>query len=219
MKNAMNTKSKPTLDASMRDRLLRVSAKLFATKGYDRVSVREIAKSCKCNVSMISYYFGGKEKLYLAVFENFFSKVNEQILRSLKLHDTSKKMSKAFFVNEIRANIRFFVEEYTSNPHAKIVIHREVMDGFPRARKAFDEHFKIIKTQIFGFYEHAQSSGCVKKNIHIPTLMVLLNRCIESYLIAHMFATPVREMSIDPIKNTDEFINQVEEIFLKGVLS
>ena len=219
MKNAMKTKAKPPIDASMRDRLLRVSAKLFATKGYDRVSVREIAKACKCNVSMISYYFGGKEKLYLAVFQNFFSRVNEQINKSIDQHNTSQKMSKAFFADEIRANIRFFVEEYTNNPHAKIVIHREVMDGFPRARKAFEEHFDIIKNRILGFYEQAQRSGCVKKSIHVPTFMVLLNRCIESYLIAHMYSTPVREMSIDPFKNAEEFINQIEEIFLKGVLS
>ncbi len=65
------------LDATAKERLLRTSTKLFAAKGYDRVSVRELAKASKCNLSMISYYFGGKEKLYLEVFNGFFNRVDE----------------------------------------------------------------------------------------------------------------------------------------------
>ena len=37
--------------------------KLFAEKGFDGTSTREIAKNAEVNISMISYYFGSKEKL------------------------------------------------------------------------------------------------------------------------------------------------------------
>ncbi len=37
---------------------------LFSQKGYEGVSVREIAEASDCNLAAISYYFGGKEKLY-----------------------------------------------------------------------------------------------------------------------------------------------------------
>ncbi len=43
--------------------------KLFAEKGFNGTSTREISKSANVNISMISYYFGSKEKL----FENIFS--------------------------------------------------------------------------------------------------------------------------------------------------
>lgn len=218
-KKTASPSKKPVVDASARDRILRISAKLFATKGYDRVSVREIAKACKCNLSMISYYFGGKEKLYLAVFDGFFGRIDGHISRMKTQNDSGKGMSKAEFIEDIRCNIRFFIEEFKFDPYAKIVIHREAMDGFPRARSAFDKHFFSVKEHLFKSYERAQKSGCIKKSINIPTFLIMLNRCVESYLVAHMFATPISSMSLDPLKNTDEFVDQVEEIFLKGVLS
>lgn len=43
---------------------------LFAKKGYNATSVRDIARAAKVNVAMISYYFGSKEKLMVALFTN-----------------------------------------------------------------------------------------------------------------------------------------------------
>lgn len=42
---------------------------LFAAKGFDGTSTREIAAKAKVNISMIAYYFGSKEKLYEKIFE------------------------------------------------------------------------------------------------------------------------------------------------------
>ncbi|HNP53387.1 MAG TPA: TetR family transcriptional regulator [Ferruginibacter sp.] len=36
---------------------------LFADKGFEGTSVRDIAKQAGVNLAMISYYFGSKEKL------------------------------------------------------------------------------------------------------------------------------------------------------------
>jgi AcrR family transcriptional regulator len=53
---------------STRQRILDVSERLFAEKGFDGVSVREITAEARCNVASINYYFGNKRGLYLAVF-------------------------------------------------------------------------------------------------------------------------------------------------------
>lgn len=37
---------------------------MFAKKGFDGVSIRQIAEISSCNLAAVSYYFGGKEKLY-----------------------------------------------------------------------------------------------------------------------------------------------------------
>lgn len=41
---------------------------LFATKGYEGTTVRDIADAAGVNIAMISYYFGSKEKLLEALF-------------------------------------------------------------------------------------------------------------------------------------------------------
>jgi len=43
--------------------------KLFALRGYHAVSIREISKDAAVNISAVSYYFGSKENLLKAVFE------------------------------------------------------------------------------------------------------------------------------------------------------
>ncbi|MFT7165219.1 MAG: AcrR family transcriptional regulator, partial [Flavobacterium sp.] len=44
-------------------KILQVAETLFAEKGFDGTSIRNIAKEAKINIAMVSYYFGSKERL------------------------------------------------------------------------------------------------------------------------------------------------------------
>ncbi|GAA3400342.1 TetR family transcriptional regulator [Paenibacillus hodogayensis] len=57
------------MDARLR--ILVTAKKLFAKQGYDGTSVREISKQAGTNLAMISYYFGGKDQIFEALFETF----------------------------------------------------------------------------------------------------------------------------------------------------
>src|SRR3954467_7415202 len=49
--------------------IISTAERLFSTKGFDGTSVRDIADEAGVNIAMISYYFGSKEKLMEALFE------------------------------------------------------------------------------------------------------------------------------------------------------
>ena len=49
--------------------IVETAERLFAERGFDGTSVRDIADEAGINVAMISYYFGSKEKLMEALFE------------------------------------------------------------------------------------------------------------------------------------------------------
>ena len=51
-------------DLETRQRLIEVAARLFAERGFSKVTVREICKSAHANVAAINYHFGGKKGLY-----------------------------------------------------------------------------------------------------------------------------------------------------------
>lgn len=51
-----------------RRRLLEAALPLFAAKGYQQTSTREIADAADANLAAINYYFGDKAGLYRAVF-------------------------------------------------------------------------------------------------------------------------------------------------------
>ena len=55
-------------------RLLDVAARLFAEKGHDGVSVRDITSRAKTNIAAIAYHFGGKEGLYVAALRHAVQK-------------------------------------------------------------------------------------------------------------------------------------------------
>ncbi|MNV75126.1 HTH-type transcriptional repressor NicS [compost metagenome] len=46
--------------------------KLFAKQGFEGTSVRQICEDAGANVALVSYHFGGKEKVFEAIFEHFF---------------------------------------------------------------------------------------------------------------------------------------------------
>lgn len=47
--------------------ILQVAEKLFAEKGFDGTSVRDISKEANTNIAMVSYYFGSKDKMLEAL--------------------------------------------------------------------------------------------------------------------------------------------------------
>lgn len=52
-----------------KEKILEAAEELFAEKGYEGTSVRDIAQKADVNIAMISYYFGSKEKLLEALIE------------------------------------------------------------------------------------------------------------------------------------------------------
>jgi len=50
-----------------RERLLGVAEKMFAQRGFDGVSIREIVAAADANLGAVTYHFGGKGGLFAAV--------------------------------------------------------------------------------------------------------------------------------------------------------
>ncbi len=67
--------------------IMKKAEKLFAEKGYNGTSVRDIAEKAGINLAMVSYYFGSKEKLLEAVFDYRIG-MTKQLLSDI-LHKTN----------------------------------------------------------------------------------------------------------------------------------
>ncbi|CAN5327293.1 CerR family C-terminal domain-containing protein [soil metagenome] len=60
------------------DRLLETATAHFGAKGFDGASTREIAAASGTAMSSITYHFGGKEGLYLAVADHIAARIAER---------------------------------------------------------------------------------------------------------------------------------------------
>lgn len=58
---------RPTADQSTRERILEVAGPLFAEKGFEGATVRDICEAADANIASVNYHFGGKSKLYTEV--------------------------------------------------------------------------------------------------------------------------------------------------------
>jgi AcrR family transcriptional regulator len=55
--------------SSTRKAILKAAQRLFSEKGYDGVSVRQIAGQAKVDPAMINHHFGSKEQLFIACLD------------------------------------------------------------------------------------------------------------------------------------------------------
>lgn len=78
MSRQQNNKPDPT-----RDRLLDKGERLFADKGYNAVSLREITSAAGTHLAAVNYHFGSKENLYLEVFRARWMKRAHKIQQPL----------------------------------------------------------------------------------------------------------------------------------------
>ena len=60
------------------ERILSAAQKLFASKGYDATSVRDITADAGCNVASVNYHFGGKDNLYLETFRSMLNALRDR---------------------------------------------------------------------------------------------------------------------------------------------
>ncbi len=66
-----------------KERILEVAGHLFAEKGFDATSMRDITDAAGVNLASVNYHFGSKEGLISAVFERLLVSVNKARLAML----------------------------------------------------------------------------------------------------------------------------------------
>jgi len=62
-----------------KDKIMQAARTLFAVKGYEGASVREIAAEAGVNIAAVNYHFTSKEKLFFLVIDAIFSETSNTI--------------------------------------------------------------------------------------------------------------------------------------------
>ncbi len=159
-----------------RQQLLDVAEGLFAQKGYEAVSIRDLAKEAKVNIAMVSYYFGSKEKLFEALIESKIPRTRER-LETLASSDLNpwEKLAQT-------------VDLYTDKFFAGRAFHKVVMREMSLQQRP--EHVKLITGYmahnmelIRGFIVEGQEKGMfryVDVELTIATIFGSLSTIINN---------------------------------------
>jgi AcrR family transcriptional regulator len=114
-------------DHETRARLLSVSERLFADRGFKDVTVREICRAARANVAAINYHFGDKLGLYREVLQSASDAMratNEAARRSGEGRSPDEKL---------RRYILIFLQGLLASNYETLhrLIHREMNDPTP----------------------------------------------------------------------------------------
>jgi AcrR family transcriptional regulator len=72
------TAQETTAATSTRGRLLEAALEVFAERGYEAATIREICSRACANVAAVHYHFGDKRKLYQAIYGMLFETLRQR---------------------------------------------------------------------------------------------------------------------------------------------
>jgi AcrR family transcriptional regulator len=123
------------------ERLLGVATALFARKGYDAVSIRDIASEADVTLSSLYHHFGDKRQLYIAVHMREFARSSARLEAAAQRGGSAAERIKAF-TTELCGVL--------SEPQLFNLVARHWIDGDPDvvrslAQATVPEQFKRVR--------------------------------------------------------------------------
>lgn len=182
--------------------ILLIAETLFAENGFERTSIRTIAKAAEINVAMVSYYFGSKEKLLEALIIYRTSDLKIQIENlSVEDLDPVEKIDKMIelYVNRIRCNkgiYRILHFEFSSE---------EKEDKMKVLNEVRDRNLKSLETII----HEGQHKGIFRKDIIIQLIPATI---LGTFFHFNMNKTYFKKLLV---LNTDEEFDHYIQTKLK----
>jgi AcrR family transcriptional regulator len=197
--------------AATREALLAVGTELFAERGYDGVPVAAIAQKAGVNKAMISYHFGGKRQLYLAIVSATFAEI---VAGVEKLAESSRPAPEV-----LRELIALVGEMATRrHPHFCSMMLREVVAG----GKHLDPELIEKPARILGAVQRIVARG-VRDGDFRPVDPVLTHLSLVGSLVFFFATTRFRERVLakrrPPIKPPDAgaYVKHVQDLLTHGL--
>lgn len=167
---------KPEYSAKQQQ-LMDTAELLFSRKGFEATSVRDIAEEAGINTAMISYYFGSKEKLMEAIFEQRSLNIKEKVELLLK-DDRLDPFQKVYSL----------VDEYIDKIMQRKKFHRillceQVINQNPVIIELMEKMKNRNSSCINDLIRYGQKKGLFKKQVDIPMMMNTLIGTITHILV------------------------------------
>ena len=190
--------------------ILNVATKLFVQRGKNGVSTYDIANAAGVNKALIFYYFGSKDKLYIACFKNlvqtFFSEIREKVNNSEP------------GLPAIEVFIRNHISTIKENQNVMKMVIRELMlsENNPNLfRDEFTEIFQSLRNEMLKVFSAAREKGEIRYIDPVQTLFSIISLDVFYFL-----GKPMVQM-INPTINIEDFesnrVDHIIDLLLNGL--
>ena len=143
------TSARKTTATSTRDSVFDAAATLFSAKGFDGVSMDDIAKVAEVNKAMIYYHFTDKLALYRAIIGDGLKSTGETV-GTITAGDASPEA-------KLDAFIAAFVRMTEERPWMPTMMLREVAEGAPRLDPETLQHMRKVIMSFVAILQQGQA--------------------------------------------------------------
>lgn len=172
--------------------IIHVAERLFAGKGFSGTSIRDIAHAADINVSMISYYFGSKEKLIEALFE-VKSVESTTRLETIISNDDLSPIQKVFIL------IDGAIDRLLGNQCFHNIMLREQLSGEDRTQVISDLIFNLKFKNWEGLdtiIKEGQNKGHFREDINVSLLSATLYGTINQVITTQAFFKKINKLEL-----------------------
>lgn len=200
-------------DFRSEQKLIQAAVQVFADKGFEGASLKEISENAGVNIALISYYFQGKEGLFRTCIESLGKKELEMAQSLLVSPQTQE---------EVKIRLELFIDQifrsYSKHPEVTQLIHREFERGSQDIEDIFQKtYYKVFETLV-EFLNSSRKSGFLKKDMDPKMTAVFLFGCLVNLTRMNPCHERLLGFSIHQPTTRKRVTQRLLNTFLEGVL-
>jgi len=190
------------------DKIVESAIKLFAEKGFNGTTTKEIAEMAEVNESLIFRHFSTKRELYGAIIEK---KIEEEpgIELTIETHRDSKDDELVFTAIASR-----MINKCGKDPSFIRLLHFSALEGHELSDMFFETYVEYVNMLLCDYIETRIGDGAFKKVHSLYASQAFIGMVINHIIVQELFGEKKRN-------NTDQerIVETFVQIFLEGIKS
>ncbi|HEX9019932.1 MAG TPA: TetR/AcrR family transcriptional regulator [Nitrospirota bacterium] len=168
-----------TANRDSRDAILKAARRVFARRGFEGASTREVAEAARVNNAMIYYHFKNKKGLYRSVLSDSFSSMaaiwNDEIFQS-----------RASVRQKIQKYVEGFIRFQQGNEDLRRILAMEFAGSGGKNACICEKYFADNYAHLFRIFQEGMRKGDLRK--FDPSLAVasLLGVIVHNFILQPM---------------------------------
>jgi AcrR family transcriptional regulator len=149
-----------------KDRLVRVAMQMFAERGHDSVTVRDISKEAGVSVGLINHHFGSKEGLREAVDKRFLKQFEEVVSGRVDRGPLLAR-TKDEYGDWVEGWIDRHIDDWDLT---KAYMRRAILEGSDWGAELFERFYQVVRTSV----DRSDAKGDVREDVDRLWLPILI---------------------------------------------
>ncbi len=188
---------------SNKERILRAATELFASKGFDGTSVRDIAEKVRLSVPGMFHYYSSKEEILYEIMTLFMDDAYKKIMEIYNANiDPIEKLSEI---------CKFYVEQYAGHKHQLTILISERKSLISEHRQICIKKEREYVTALTNLFKELTKRKRLKAINHSILAFIFFGMVHWTYQWYH----PKAKGGIGP----NELGRIMSEVFLRGILA